>query len=290
MKKLLAAIIGTLLFLFGALLALYPFISNYLTEQNQDSEIIEQQSAVSNTDEEIIEREFAMAEAYNNDLLGNVVIDDPFASDAPSELDEEYYSILNINNDSIMAAVEIPHIGVKIPVYHGTSDEVLQKGSGHLQKTSLPIGGKGTHAVLTGHTGLSTAKLFTDLNQLEEGDVFYIYVLNRTLAYEVDRISVIEPTDTSCLKIDPNEDYVTLMTCTPYGTNTHRLLVRGTRIPYEQAKETAAQTTPAESTWMKEYKRALIIGAIIFFSVLFVFIVIKIRLKKHSVRVSGQAD
>lgn len=287
MKKLCISLFGFIFFCIGLLLAGYPFLSNYLMSKNQESEINKHQSAVDDLTDEMIEQAFKEAEIYNNNMQGQVVLTDPFDPGIHEEEDAEYESLLNINGDSIMAGVEIPRINVKLPVYHGTSDETLLKGSGHLQKTSLPIGGKGTHAVLTGHTGLSNARLFTDLEQMEKGDVFLIYVLNRVLAYEVDQVKVVEPADTSDLKIISDEDYVTLMTCTPYGINTHRLLVRGVRIPYEQAEEIIEQTVPAKSRWMQEYKRALLAGAIVSLFVLLIFIIIKLWIKKHKVKLKG---
>lgn len=281
MKKIFIFILGFIFLGIGLTMLSYPFISNYLMSQNHESEIKKQQSAVNNLAPDVIEQELKAAEIYNSSLQGQVILTDPFDPGLHEEEDAEYESLLNINGDSIMAVLEIPKISVKLPVYHGTSDEVLKKGSGHLQKTSLPVGGKGTHAVLTGHTGLSNARMFTDLEKLEEGDVFFVYVLNRVLAYEVNQIKVVEPANTSDLKINADEDYVTLMTCTPYGVNTHRLLVRGVRIPYEQAEEIINQTVPAKSRWLQEYKRALAAGATVSFLVLLIFIILKIWLKNH---------
>lgn len=249
--------------------------------QNHNSEISEQEAAVERADDNTLDEAFAQAEKYNKGLLGNVVLTDPFDPGFYQERNVEYEGLLNINNDSIMASIEIPRINVKLPVYHGTSQDTLLNGVGHLQKTSLPIGGEGTHSVLTGHTGLSSARLFTDLNKLEKGDVFYIYVLNRTLAYKIDQVKVVEPTDTSDLKINSEEDYVTLITCTPYGINSHRLLVRGTRIPYEEAKTIVENTVPVESTWMLEYKKALIAGTAALVLIIIIFIIIKRLLSKR---------
>ena len=162
-----------------------------------------------------------------------------------------------------MGYVVIPKIDVNLPIYHGTSEEVLQKGVGHLQNTSLPVGGESTHAVLSGHTGLSSAKLFTDLDKLEEGNIFYIKTLGETFAYEVDQIKIVEPHETSDLLIESDKDYVTLVTCTPYGINSHRLLVRGTRIPYTEEVEKEIKKEQKEnvgSTWRDEYFKALAIG------------------------------
>ena len=173
--------------------------------------------------------------AYNDNLVNNrTILTDPFDEEAWNTLSSSYEDLLNVNG--VMAYIEIPEIDVYLPVYHGTDKETLEKGIGHLQNTSFPIGGKGTHCVLSGHSGLPTAMLFTNLDQLKKGNRFYIHVLDEVLAYKVDQIEVVEPEDISLLSIDPNEDYVTLVTCTPFGKNTHRLLVRGTRTKYDRDK------------------------------------------------------
>ena len=173
--------------------------------------------------------------AYNANLVNNrTILTDPFDEEAWNTLSSSYEDLLNVNG--VMAYIEIPKIDVYLPVYHGTDKETLEKGIGHLQNTSFPIGGKGTHCVLSGHSGLPTAMLFTNLDQLKKGNRFYIHVLDEVLAYKVDQIEVVEPEDISLLSIDPNEDYVTLVTCTPFGKNTHRLLVRGTRTKYDRDK------------------------------------------------------
>lgn len=279
MKKVIIGLFGTLILLAGLALVCYPFISNYLMGLNHASEISEQQDAVAKTDDATILKALEDAEMYNKNLLGNVVLTDPFDPNFIQKIDLEYENLLNINNDSIMGDINIPKINVRIPIFHGTSQDVLEKGVGHLPNTSLPVGGKSTHAVLTGHTGISNAALFTDLDKLVIGDVFFIQVLNRTLAYKVDQIKVVLPTETKDLVIVDDQDYVTLITCTPYGINSHRLLVRGTRVPVSEAMtELSDMTEPVESTWMSEYKRALIIGGIVLASVIIIFIIIRIFL------------
>ena len=164
---------------------------------------------------------------------------------------ESYNELLNLHGSGLMGYVEIPKIDVNLPIYHGTSEEVLQKGIGHLVGSSLPIGGEGFHSVLTGHSGLAGAKLFSDLDQLVPGDTFFLHILGETLAYEVTEINTVLPYETELLLAVPGEDLCTLVTCTPYGVNSHRLLVRGSRVPYEKAMEEALET-PKEtvrSTW-----------------------------------------
>ncbi len=173
------------------------------------------------------------AEVYNKTLDQGVIPD----LNLTGEAKEVYNKLLDVTGSGIMAFVEIPKLNTTLPIYHGTDDSVLQVAIGHIPGTSLPIGGKGTHAVISGHRGLPSAKLFTDLDQLVEGDIFYIQVLDQTLTYEVDQILTVTPDDVSALTVDPEQDYVTLVTCTPYGVNSHRLLVRGHRIANE-TKET----------------------------------------------------
>lgn len=279
MKSFFLHVIVILMFLASIFLVSYPFISNYLMSLNQSSEIETYEQELQEIADADIEKARREAEEYNKSLFGEVVLTDPFDASREQMEDVEYENVLNLGDDSVMASIRIPAINVNLLIYHGTSEEVLQKGVGHLQGTSLPVGGKGTHAVLASHAGLSSAKLFTDLNLLEEGDIFYIHCLNETLAYQIDQIKVVEPDEISDLKIDPEQDYVTLVTCTPYGVNSHRLLVRGTRIPYVESEEAieSDRTKSSESAWMREYKCALITGSIIFVIILFAFIIMKIK-------------
>lgn len=226
-----------LLFVIGLGILLYPTIADWWNQKRSGQLIQQYSNAVSQAEPEDFSDMLARAEAYNRRLVGTVV-PDAFA-DRHDQRDPEYESLLNPSDNGLMCTVEIPVIGVYVPVYHYTTEEVLQKGAGHLPGSSLPIGGPGTHSVISAHRGLPSAKLFTDLNLVKKGDVFYLHVLNETLAYEVDFINVVVPSDTEDLAIVPGEDHSTLFTCTPYAINTHRLLVRGRRIPYtvEQYQE-----------------------------------------------------
>lgn len=203
------------------------------------------------------------ARQYNRDLVDSkVVLTDPFkAKDSKGET-LFYNRILDMDGSGIMGYLKVPCISVDLPIYHGTSAEVLEHGIGHLAATSFPVGGKSTHAVLTGHTGLSSAKLFTDLTEMKKGDLFFIHVLNQKLAYKVDQIKVVEPEDTRDLQIIDGEDHVTLLTCTPYGVNDHRLLVRGVRTTYHE-KEEQTKARKHHSQWMEVYKRAILAGLLI---------------------------
>lgn len=222
-----------LLLIVGVGLLSYPFVSNLINQIQQNKIADGYGEAVAGLTDEELDAMWEQAELYNQDLLKDEVIIDPFDQVKDRKANVAYYETLNPQNNGVMGVVRIPKIDVSLPVYHGTEEKVLQEAVGHLEQTSLPVGGEGTHAVLSGHRGLPTAKLFTDLNLVEEGDVFYLDILNRTLAYQVDQIKVVEPDQLEDLAIARGEDYVTLVTCTPYAINSHRLLVRGTRIPYD---------------------------------------------------------
>lgn len=289
MKKTLLRILGFFLVMVSIALICYPFISNYLMSLNHESEIVEYEEKIKDINKEKLDDEYQKAVEYNQSLLGQVVLTDPFDPNIALQTDRDYEQLLNPSGDGTIGHVKIPVLDIDLPIFHGTSEEVLLKGVGHLQNTSLPVGGICTHSVLTGHTGLSSAKLFTDLNLLKIDDIFYVSVLDKTLAYKVDNISVVKPNETEQLKIDPDHDYVTLVTCTPYGINTHRLFVRGVRIPYEEAKK--SEQTPvktSESTWMKEYKRAIFFGSVILLIIVVIFCIIRKFIKRRKAKVSEQ--
>lgn len=230
--------IGDLIRLTGLFIALsvllYPTISNYLYEKNSGRVITSYDEKAVQISESERQEMLEQARQYNEEMLGNIELLDPF-SPVKREVDKRYQSLLNVDGNGMMGYIRIPKIQVELPIYHGTEEKVLQSGVGHFRGTSLPIGGESTHAVLTGHRGLPSKMLFTDLDELEQGDIFYICILGETLAYQVDQILTVLPEDTDALNIITGKDYVTLVTCTPYAVNTHRLLVRGTRIPYEEA-------------------------------------------------------
>ncbi|MFQ9546215.1 MAG: class C sortase [Clostridium sp.] len=288
MKKKLPKIFIGLIFIIGLGIMLYPIISNLYIEHHQGNIIDEYNKTVESMPDDTLEKEREKAEGYNKMLTGNMIITDPFDPEAQKKLEEnsDYYNILNIGNDNIIGYIKIPKINVSLPIYHGTSEDVLKRGVGHLQNTSFPIGGEGTHAVLSGHTGLSSAKLFTDLDKLEEGELFFIEVLGEKLAYKIDQIKIVEPSETSDLVIKSGEDYVTLVTCTPYGINSHRLLVRGTRIPYTEDVEKEAkneENSKVKSTWRDEYFKALAVG-LGGLSILGVILIIIVLIKKKGRR------
>ena len=217
-----------LLFLLGLGLVAYPIVSSYYTEKHQSQVHTQYQEVLERADSREIEEARTAAESYNQLLASGATAAELEALD--------YDSLLNLAGNGIMGYVEIPAIDVLLPICHGVGEDSLERGAGHLPSTSLPIGGKGTHTVISAHSGMATARMFTDLEQLEAGDVFYLHVLAETLSYEVDQILVVKPYQIDALKIDREKDYVTLITCTPYGVNSHRLLVRGHRIKPEGKK------------------------------------------------------
>lgn len=237
MKKKLSTIIICIIFLAGLSLLLYPLVANQWNNYRQKqlishySEVVAEKDQTGTID---YEAELKKAVAYNEALLPSILPDSFAVAEASKESDEGYMSCLNIADNGMMGTIEIPKIDVFLPVYHTTETEVLEQAAGHLEGSSLPVGGTDTHAVISAHRGLPSASLFTDLDKLEEGDHFLIHVLDETLCYEVDTISVVEPEQTEALAVESGQDLVTLFTCTPYGVNTQRLLVRGHRVPYEE--------------------------------------------------------
>lgn len=235
MKNALTNLLLVLVFLTGLAIALYPMVSDQFNLYRASLLINDYEVKAQALTEEDYTDVFSACDAYNADLIGGEVPD--VFSVHTDEASPEYMALLNMEDDGIMGSIEIPKIGVKLPIYHTTFDDVLQNGVGHMEGSSLPVGGGSTHCVLAGHRGLPSAKLFTDLDQIREGDFFSLHVLNRTMFYQVDQILIVEPAETGSLAIEEGEDYVTLVTCTPYGINTHRMLVRGKRIFPEDVPE-----------------------------------------------------
>ena len=229
LRKQLPNIIFSVIFLVGLAVFLYPSVSNYINSRNQSKAIVDYQSALSNLTEEDYSKFWEEAYRYNEALAGKMMnfrlSDDELA---------EYNKVLDPMGNGVMGYIEIENIGVNLPIYHGTEETVLQVGIGHLEGTSLPTGTETTHAVLSGHRGLPSSKLFTDLDQMIVGDTFLLHILDQTFAYQIDQINIVLPEETQDLAIQPGKEYVTLVTCTPYGVNTHRLLVRGKRVDYNE--------------------------------------------------------
>ena len=270
MKKKTYKILIVIIFLAGLSLLLYPFVANQWNNHRQKQLISSYEDNLTELTEAgdiDYAKELKKAQAYNDALLPSILPDSFAVADARKEEDSTYMNCLNLTGDGMMGIVEIPKIAIKLPIYHGTEEKVLQSGVGHFEGTSLPIGGESTHAVLTGHRGLPSKLLFTDLDNLEKGDIFYIKVLGETFAYQVDQILTVLPENTKELTIVPGKDYVTLVTCTPYAVNTHRLLVRGYRIPYEEAVEKVPDEKIAIG--LPFQMKVLFIGLFILFLILF---------------------
>lgn len=264
MKKKIITICAAVLFLTALGLTLYPLISNYVNQKYASEIQIAYQELIQQTDDSVLQEAKQRAIAYNLAITPGTA--DAYSEEALVFAAEDYDSQLDIAGNGIMGYVGIPKIQVNLPIYHGTDAEVLDRGVGHLLGSSLPVGGKNTHTILTGHSGMASQKMFTDLEQLSPGDIFYLNVLNETLAYQVTEINTVLPYETDLLGIVPGEDLCTLVTCTPYGVNTHRLLVRGYRIPYEEAltlEEESVAVEAVESTWEQNYAKGIIIGIVI---------------------------
>ena len=236
-------------------LLLYPLIGELVSEKYHSDVEITYTAAIADTDDAELTAQREVAQQYNAMLSGAATIAEGGASAPPLAYAEQ------LTVGGVMAYVDIPKITVYLPVQHGTEADTLERAVGHVAGTSLPVGGSSTHAVLSAHSGLASSKLFSDIDQLAVGDTFYIHVLGDTLAYKVDSINTVLPTDTRLLQIEDGKDYVTLVTCTPFGVNTHRLLVRGHRVPYLPEQEaTAAEETRAASSWTHHYLTGLAIG------------------------------
>ena len=249
-------------FLLALGLTLYPVISNYANQKYASQIHTAYQEVMEQADDSELLKTKELADAYNRTLVPGAT--EAYSQEGLQAASADYDSQLNLAGNGIMGYVEIPKISVNLPIYHGTENDSLERGIGHLLGSSLPVGGENTHAILSGHSGMASQKMFTDLEQLVVGDVFYLHILNETLAYQVVEINTVLPYDTSLLGVAPGEDLCTLVTCTPYGVNTHRLLVRGSRIPYEEAEllaEETAEEEPAKSTWEQKYIEGLLWGA-----------------------------
>lgn len=288
MKRKISGILFGLMFLLGFAILIYPTVSNQWNTYRQNQLISSYEELIGKMAEEDFTKEWEKANAFNDTIIHNNIFGDVFGENGDDIKNTEYWQILNVGNDGVMGYVSIPKINVKLSIYHGTADDVLQTGIGHLNGTKIPIGGESTHSVLAAHRGLPSARLFTDIDQLERGDMFYIHVLDETLAYQVDQIlDMVDKDDNEtlqkALQIEEGQDYVTLFTCTPYGVNSHRLLVRGTRVPYNGEEE--IESTAAESmlkSIQNYYMIYLILGlSVTLLVILLMKFLIKPGKKKH---------
>lgn len=264
MKKKGSKFLLILLFLAGLSLLLYPFVANKWNTYRQSRLISTYSQTIEEIEETVdYEAEWERAHTFNRELLPSILPDSFAIAAASEEPAKDYMACLNLAGDGMMGFVDIPKIDIKVPIYHTVSEEVLQIAAGHLEGSSLPVGGDNTHAVISAHRGLPSASLFTDLDLLEEGDHFLINVLDDTLCYEVDQISVVEPEDTDKLRVESGEDLVTLLTCTPYGVNSHRMLVRGHRVPYEPEVVGAEKVPFGQQSLHTNYLLWVIVGLVV---------------------------
>lgn len=253
-----------LLLLTGLGILNYPFVSQWVNQKNQSKVIYEYEKKTAELPDTKKEKLLKEAREYNKELLlEGQTPEDGFGrtGDEQDSGYKRYQKLLNVSGDGILCYLEIPSIQVFLPVFHGTSEHVLEQGAGHLYGSSVPVGGEGTHTVIAAHTGIATKMFFTDLDQMKTGDLFFLNVLGEKLAYQVDRISVVTPERTDLLRIENGKDLVTLVTCTPYGINSHRLLVRGSRIPYREAENRAEKE--AASGFLIWGKRVFIISVLL---------------------------
>lgn len=280
-RRYLQIILAAVLFLLALGLTLYPVVSNYYNQRHQSQIQTAYREVLEQTDTAELERIRERAVEYNKSITPGAA-EEAYTQESILTASEDYVNQMNLGGTGIMGYVEIPKIHVDLPIYHGTGSDSLDRGTGHLLGSSLPVGGESTHTIITGHSGMASQKMFTDLEQLQEGDVFYLRVLDETLAYRVDAINTVLPHDTTYLGIVPSEDLCTLVTCTPTGINTHRLLVRGTRIPYEptiEAQNVESEHEAADSShWEDQYWLGIRLGlATMVFLTLIVNVLLYIR-------------
>lgn len=262
-RRHLQIILAAVLFLLALGLTLYPMVSNYYNQRHQSQIQTAYREVLEQTDTTELKHIREQAAAYNAAITPGAV-EEAYTQESIIAASENYVNQLNVGGSGIMGYIEIPKIHVDLPIYHGTGSDSLDRGTGHLLGSSLPVGGESTHSIITGHSGMASQKMFTDLEQLQEGDTFYLRVLDETLAYRVDAIHTVLPHDTSFLGIVPGEDLCTLVTCTPTGINTHRLLVRGTRVPYKPVQEVENTVLSPEqkvvSHWEDQYWLGIRLG------------------------------
>lgn len=280
-KRTIYLVSGAACLLLAAGLILYPILGNALAEKNKSLVMTEYSKAVEEMTDTRVAEMLAAAETYNAALSPiSVSTDGVYSLSGLTAAQEQYDEILAVNESGIMGQLEIPELDIRLPIYHGTDGSTLEKGVGHLLGSSFPVGGKGTHTVLTGHSGLSREKMLTDLEKMKVGDRFFLHVLDMTLAYEVRDIFTVLPDDTSHLGIQRGKDMCTLITCTPYGVNTHRLLVQGYRVPYEPEAVSAATAeatgeNSGVSSWQQQYFDGIYYGVILADTVVLVWVIVR---------------
>lgn len=280
MKRIVLILLAVLLFLAAAGITAYPLISNFVNDKYASVVRTDYIEVVRELDETAIKEAWSKAQEYNDSLSPL-----RYNREAVEAASQDYDELLNVNGSGIMGYVEIPKISINLPIYHGTGESVLDEGIGHLTGSSLPVGGEGCHSVLTGHSGVAGNRLFSDLEQLCAGDVFFLHILNQVLAYRVADINQVLPHETELLVPVSGQDLCTLVTCYPYGVNSHRLLVRGIRIPYAEATEIEQEAeengSPVKSTWKAQYFTGLAIGGGAATGAVIVVVIIALLRKKR---------
>ncbi len=295
MKRKLAVCGIVLIFLAGIGVLSYPLVSSVINNYVSRSSVEEYTKKVAQLPDQKTEELIEAAKKYNNSLSNNLILTDPFDQEAFQKIGADYQNILNINDDGLIGYIDIPKINVYLPIYHGTDSEVLAKGAGHLQNTSLPVGGESTHSVISAHSAYPGETFFDYLTDMQVGDEFYIHILDRTLKYQVDQIEVILPEEVNSLRIVKGEDLVTLLTCTPYSVNTHRLLVRGKRVEYDDTKyaETGVSLASFDNGYIffLGYKIPYVVaGVVIAVFVAVVVLIIVLIVKRSRKKAKSESD
>ena len=291
MKRKLAIFGIILIFVAGIGVMSYPLVSSVINNIDSRNHVDEYTKTTKQMSSEETLEMFKRAEEYNQSLTNNVIITDPFDEKAYKKIGANYENALNVDGNGLIGYIDIPKINVYLPIYHGTTDKILAKGAGHLQNTSLPVGGESTHSVISAHTAYPGETFFDYLTDMQEGDEFYVHVLDRVLKYEVDSIKVVLPEETDDLRVIRGEDHVTLLTCTPYSINTHRLLVRGKRVAYDDSKYITTGASAAsfggDGIFFHGYKIPYPVAALIvvgFVALVVIIVIISLRRSKKKKR------
>ena len=290
-KQKAALVIAIIVAIFSVGIILYPLIGTFYNAHHQSTVHSQYMEKVSEMEDQKIKDLRVKAQEYNELIRGGAREVDSFDMEALKKAQDGYKNQLNLLGDGVMGYIEIPKIGVQLPIFHGTDDHTLLMGAGHLLGSSLPIGGKGSHCVLTAHSGMAANTMFSDLPELEEGDVFFLNILGKRLGYQVDQIKVTLPEEVDALRVEREKDLCTLVTCTPFGINTHRLLVRGTRIPEKElmkaqqdTEEEILRTEIRHSVWGSEYMKGIAIGLAIVLAVVLLLWIIRMIQKQMNNR------
>ena len=295
MKRYLPIIAIVLIFLIGLGVLCYPLVSSVINNIGIRNEAKIAHQTAENMEPEEITDLFEEADNYNKSLLNTVILTDPFDEEAYAAVTQHYEETFNTGGNGLIGFIDIPKINVYLPIYHGTSTEVLERGAGHLENTALPIGGKDTHSVISAHSAFPTETFFDYLTDMKEGDRFYIHVLNRTLTYQVDQIKVVLPDDTHDLYVEEGRDLVTLLTCTPYTINTHRLLVRGERVEDTDPGEVSSVSTGSDHFFILGYKITYVAAVCVIAMFLLlvsgtVFVILRLNKKRAPQRSATEKD